>query len=112
MANNTPLNRLYEKMFKEQQIFRQWLLRQRPEEILSHACEYATREDILMWLTENELSETQAKALLTSTTPLNDIYLEWLKAETNHMDDIGSIMARRANMVLQAEKKSKQQEVR
>lgn len=112
MTNKALRNRLYAKMFKEQQVFRQWLLRQRPEEILSHACEYATREDILMWFTENELAERQTKALLKSSAPLNDIYLEWLKAETNHMDDIGSIMIRRANMMLQAEKESKQQEVR
>ena len=64
---------LYEKMSYEQDDFRQWLLSQPPEEILNHAYEYAMREDILMAMETEELTDTQAQALLGSRTPLADV---------------------------------------
>lgn len=39
---------LYQKMFAEQEKYREWLLSQPPEEILHHAYEYVMREDILL----------------------------------------------------------------
>ena len=38
---------LYHKMREEQDEYRSWLLSQTPKEILAHASEYSTREDIL-----------------------------------------------------------------
>ena len=57
---------LYEKMSYEQDYYRQWLLSQPPEEILNHAYEYAMREDILMAMETEELTDAQAQALLGS----------------------------------------------
>ena len=84
MATNEELNtNLYEKMFSEQENFRDWLLKQLPEEILNHTYEYTVREDILMALEYLELESPQAKALLASPTPLADVYSEFEKRETN-----------------------------
>ena len=46
MTNEELNTRLYEKMFAEQEQFRDWLLSQPPAEILNHAYEYTVREDI------------------------------------------------------------------
>ena len=40
MTNEELNTRLYEKMFTEQEQFRDWLLSQPPAEILNHAYEY------------------------------------------------------------------------
>ena len=54
---NAELNTaLYRKMEAEQKTYRDWLLSQPPEEILKHTYEYTMREDILMYLEENDLS--------------------------------------------------------
>ena len=44
MTNEELNTRLYEKMFAEQERFRDWLLSQPPAEILNHAYEYTVRE--------------------------------------------------------------------
>ena len=60
MNTETINTQLYEKMFAEQERYRDWLLHQPPEEILNHTYEYTTREDILMTLEDNDLSFEQA----------------------------------------------------
>ena len=92
--------RLYEKMFAEQEKYRDWLLSQPPEEILNHTYEYTMREDILMSLECHDLSDKQCKALLKSPCPLGDVYKEWDKRETGHMDDIHDTLESRANQVI------------
>ena len=90
---------LYEKMSDEQDYYRQWLLPQSPEEILNPASEYAMREDILMAMEPHELTDTQAQALLGSRTPLADVYREFDKLESSHMDEILSCIESRANYI-------------
>ena len=68
---------LYQKMFAEQESFRAELLSMSPEEILKHAYEYVTREDILLSLEYSDLSAKQAQALLGTDTPLADIFAKW-----------------------------------
>ena len=77
MNTETINTQLYEKMFAEQERYRDWLLHQPPEEILNHTYEYTTREDILMTLEDNDLSFEQAWALLSSPTPLADVFKEF-----------------------------------
>lgn len=48
---------LYQKMFAEQERFKDWLLEQTPEEILRHSYEYTVREDILLLLEYYDLEE-------------------------------------------------------
>ena len=65
---------LYEKMFADQEKYRQWLLTQPPDEILNHAYEYTIRNDILLSLEYNNLNGKQAQALLKSPCPLGDVF--------------------------------------
>lgn len=112
MNSNEKNTALYEKMAAEQDTFRDWLKSQSPEEVLNHAYEYTVREDIVMEMEELELPEAQARALLKSRTPLADIYKEWNKVETHHMEDLRDVIEARADAVIQAEKKAGQREGR
>lgn len=85
MTNEELNTRLYEKMFAEQEQFRDWLLSQPPAEILNHAYEYTVREDILMSLEYNDLEDSQARALLKSGKPLKQIFERWENQETSYM---------------------------
>ena len=68
---------LYSKMAEEQQKYRVWLTALPPDEILDHAAEFTVREDILVEMEALDLPAEQASALLSSPTPLADIYREW-----------------------------------
>ena len=57
MTNEERNTALYQKMFAEQEKFRDWLKGQPPEEILNHAYEYTIREDILMSLEYHDLPD-------------------------------------------------------
>lgn len=103
---------LYEKMFAEQEKYRQWLLTQPPDEILKHAYEFTIREDILLSLECNELPATQAKALLKSPCPLDDIFKTWDRMETGHMQNIFDAIEARANTVLRQDFTKSQREAR
>ena len=65
-----------------------------------------------MEMEELELTDVQAKALLKSKTPLADIYKEWNKNETHHMDDVRDVIEARADSVIRAEKEKGQREER
>ena len=67
MENEKWSTKLYEKMSAEQDSFRDWLKSQPPETILNHAYEYSVREDILMAMELHDLTDEQAKALLSCT---------------------------------------------
>ena len=83
---------LYDKMKAEQDKYRDWLLSQPPEEILNHTYEYTMREDIVACMEELELSPKQAKALLRSPCPLDDVYKEFKDREVEHTISLWTIM--------------------
>ena len=57
---NAELNTaLYQKMFAEQETYREWLLSQPSEEILNHTYEYTVREDIWQNVADRAKSEVQ-----------------------------------------------------
>ena len=112
MANPDLLNKLYQRMSAEQEQYRKWLLGQPPGDILNHAAEYTVREDIVMEMSALELPEAQARALLRSKTPLADVYKEWNKTETHHMEDLRDVIEARADAVIRAEKERSQREGR
>lgn len=58
------------------------------KEILHHAYEYVLREDILLSLEYNDLTDDEARALLKSEDILSDVFKDWEKKETEHMVDI------------------------
>ena len=100
MNTETTNTELYEKMLEEQENFRGWLLGQSPEEILNHTYTYTVREDILMALEDSDLRLDQAQALLSSPTPLADVFKEFENRETDYMDVVRESMASRANTII------------
>ena len=57
---NAELNTaLYQKMFAEQETYREWLLSKPSEEILNHTYEYTVREDIWQTVADRAKSEVQ-----------------------------------------------------
>lgn len=102
MTNEKLNTELYEKMFAEQEKYRGWLLSQAPEEILNHTYKYTLREDILLSLEFSDLTDAQVWGLLSSPSPLNDLFSTYKNIETNHMDDIRDCIETRANELAQA----------
>ena len=103
--NTNDLNTaLYEKMAAEQEKYRDWLKSQPPEEVLNHAYEYTIREDIVMAMEELELTPKQAKALLKSPCPLDDVYKEFKDREVEHMDTIRDSIETEADNSIRREK--------
>ena len=68
------LKRLTEKMTAEFDGYRSWLLKQPPEEILNHAYEYTTKENLLNVLGDTDLKPQQIETLLRSPCPLEDVF--------------------------------------
>ena len=108
MTGEELRTKLYEKMLAEQIWYRNWLLGQPAITILANATQYAVREDIVMEMSALELPEAQARALLKSKTPLADVYKEWQKTETHHMEDLRDVIEASAAAVIQAEKEKGQ----
>jgi len=107
MMTNEELNTaLYQKMFAEQEVFRDWLKGQSPEEILNHAYEYTIREDILLSLEYHDLSDAQADALMKSPCPLADVFRDFEKRETDHMDVIWDCLESRADTILEEQRRT------
>lgn len=98
---------LYQKMFTEQETYRDWLLTQTPEEILHHSYEYMVREDILLALEDNNLEDAQVEALYQSPSPLGDVLREFEKRETGHMEEVLDCMMYRANDIIRAEQEKR-----
>lgn len=103
---------LYKKMEAEQEKYRDWLLTQGPEEILHHTYEYTVRQDILLSLEYNDLTDEQCKALLKSPAPLADIYDEYNKRETDYMATIFDTIECRANDVIKRDAARERDEAR
>ena len=111
MTNEELNTRLYEKMFAEQEQFRDWLLSQPAAEILNHAYEYTVREDILMSLEYHDLEDSQARALLKSGKPLKQIFERWENQETSYMDTVWDTVQEQARAA-EAKQKTKAQKER
>lgn len=54
-------------------------------------------------LSDNDLSQTQVKALLQNSCTLDDIYKDWLNIETGYMDDIRNTIEERADIFIKQE---------
>ena len=103
-AVNEELNmKVYEKLFDEQEKFKEWLLTQPPEEILNHAYEYTVRQDIVLAMEYHDLSDDQCRALLSSPAPLDEIYHDFEQIEGDHMDVIRGCIETRANHIIEAQ---------
>lgn len=94
---------LYQKMYAEQERYKSELMNMESAEILNHAYDYVTREDILLSMEYNDLSPKLAKALLKSDTPLADVLVKWESWQTNYMDHIWDAVVATANDVIRAD---------
>ena len=103
MTNEELNTALYKRVFAEQEKYREWLLSQPPDEILNHCYEYMVREDIVLALEEYDLSDKQCKALLKLLSPLADVFRDFEKRETDHMDNIRDAIECQANAVIRAD---------
>lgn len=106
MTNEERNTALYKKLFAEQEVFRDWLKNQSPEEILNHAYEYTIREDILLSLEYHDLSDAQADALMKSPSPLADVFRDFEKWETDHMETIWDCLESRADTILEEQRRT------
>lgn len=100
MTNEELNTTLYQRLLAEQEKWRDWLIVQPPEDILNHAFEYTSREDIILALEYSDLSDEECHALLKSPCPLSDIFTEFERTETDHMEDIRQCIESRANRVI------------
>lgn len=106
MTNEELNTSLYEKCFAAQEHYREWLLSLPPEEILNHTYEYTIREDILLALETNDLSDEQATALLSSPAPLDDVFHDFEQIEGDHMDLIRGCIETRADDILKDQREA------
>ena len=106
MTNEELNTRVYEKLFAEQEKYKGWLLTQSPEEILNHAYEYTVREDIVLAMEYHDISDEQAKALLSSPAPLDEIFHDFEQIEGDHMDIIRGCIETRANDILEKQREA------
>ena len=102
MNNAQLLSALQAKMASEQEKFQDWLLTQSPEEILNHTFEYSTREDIVLLMDDIRLSNDDLKILLSSPTPLADVYKILSNTDTGLLDTIQACMEVRAGRMREA----------
>jgi hypothetical protein len=105
--NQEELNTaVYDKMFAEQNNFRDWLKGQSPEAVLNHAYAYTVREDILIAMENCDLTVQQAKAPLSSPTPLEDVFHDFQQIESGQTEIIQECIETRANDILQTQRES------
>ena len=95
---------LYQKMYDEQEQFKEKLMSSSPRDVMLTAYELVIREDILLSLEYNDLSDAQAKALLKSEHPLSDLYLKWENHESRHMEEIQSLIEEHADQLIRSTK--------
>ena len=106
MTNEERNTALYQKMFAGQESFR-GLKGQPPEQILNHAYEYTIREeDILLSLEYHDLSDAQTNALMKSPSPLADVFKDFEKLETNHMETVWDCLENRADAILEDQRRA------
>lgn len=101
--NKEELNQaLFEKMSAEMKDYADWLLQQPPAVILNHALPYVTKFDIVSVMEGIELNEDQARALLSSATPLDDVYKQYDGQEVSALDIINEAIYDKADAIIES----------
>lgn len=104
MANEELNTALYKKMFAEQKEYKDWLLSQPAEEILRNAYEFVMREDILLSLEYNDLSDRYATVLLNMDKPLAAVFSKLEHSDSPHMEHVWECVRQCAYDAVEAEK--------
>lgn len=111
--SNEELNfNLYTKMRQEFEAYRASLMELPTGEILKSAYEYASKEDILYCVQENDFSDKQCKALLKLEKPLNAIFQHYEKHGRSRMPDLYEAVEGKANALLREEYLKRRQQAR
>lgn len=84
-------------MFAEQERYQNELLGLPASEILDHAYAYTIREDILLSLEYNDMTDKQCLALLKIDKPLEAVFSNWENSESPHMECIRNMIEHTAN---------------
>lgn len=103
MTNEELNTALYKKMFVEQKDYKDWLLSQPAEVILRNAYDYVMREDILLSLEYNDLSDRYASVLLDMDKPLAAIFSKLKHTESPHMEHVWDCVEQCAKETLDAQ---------
>lgn len=109
MANENLLTELYEKMSAEQAQYRQWLLGQPPDQMLTHALEYAIRQAIVEEAKEGELPMTQIGPLLKVRKPLAEVFQQWQNHQIGYLEGIRDAYERSADAISYQQQQRKTQ---
>ena len=80
--------------------------------MLSHALEYAIREDIVEMAREGELPLGQAGTLLKSRTPLADVFQQWRNHQVGYLEGIRDALERCADVISYRQQQESQREGR
>ena len=88
---------LRQKVRTELAAFRRRLLSQSQQYVLDHACEYATKMDMVTLINETEFSEEEARAMLTKPRLLDSLFKEYGNHSSNSMDVLVSFMMDKAD---------------
>lgn len=108
MTNEEMNTALYMKMFAEQEEFEQYLLTLSPKEILEHSYEYTIREDIILALEYNDMTNEQCKVLMGLPSPLKTVYERYQNQETDYMETIFDTIERCADEILLTKSSNKE----
>lgn len=112
MTGEELCTKLHQRMTAEQEHYRKWLLGQPPDKMLSHALEYAIREEIVEMAKEGELPLGQAGTLLKSRTPLADVFQQWRNHQTGYLEGIQDAFERCAVTISHKQQQKSQREGR
>ena len=112
MSKENLRQTLWEKAAKEQSDYIEHLKTLPPEQIIDRAYEKVMRDDILMTL-ENDymsdfLSDKQVKELLKLDYPLSVCYDEWQKTDVTYMDRLRDVVDDVANDLIKQNEAEKQ----
>lgn len=101
--------KLYQKMEKELEDFKDMLRDCTPDEIMSKAYEYAVKDDILYCMENTDLTDDRAKALLKITKPLDAAYQKWEHMDNHYTDLIRDAIEAKADDLIQMKIRDQQE---
>lgn len=88
---------LQEKVAKEQDEYRDWLLSQPQKEVLNYALEYAIREGIVEMLDEDTITLEWATMLLKLKKPVAEVFSHWRNHQVGYLEGIRDALNRCAD---------------
>lgn len=68
---------LFKRLYMQQQELRSWYLELSAEDMEKYAAEYAFSQWVLDAVERNDVSDSVCKALLSSASPLKELYRQW-----------------------------------